>query len=398
MMDQNHRDQGKKGKKPLRDRYWSLMLVGDHGRIIPFKRFKGIAIAFIAVFILTLISLTILSFLYLRQANTLKQLTTEMEKLRTQADRLRNEKDVLLARLVMDKKIIPGDDQPAGSNNSAKAQSAEPAATVKKEAVKSPEKPTAEKPAENIQPAVKAPETKPKPPEVKLGAKIQQFGVTYDLGRSILQAKFRIYNGNKPKVPLTGKVVVVFKKAQDPPIKWIPVPRVQIANSMPDGKNGKLFKIKNYRTMTLRAYGLKPPIVYDTAAVYVYSEDGDLILKEEHDFKIEAPPPPSPKPAQPDPADEVTESEASEPATEETTQDEATEENTANGVSQDGAGSPSQDARAFQYPDPYNVPKEETTQGSDAGIDEPATEQPGAPEEQESTDHQELQTETPSEE
>lgn len=377
------------------------MLVGDHGRIIPFKRFKGIATAFIAVLILTLIALTILSFLYLRQANTLKQLTTEMETLRNQADRLRNEKDVLLARLVIEKKIVPGEDQPAGPKENAQPQSTEPVAIVKKEAEKPPEKPLAEKPVENSPPVAKAPEPEPepkpepKPPEVKFGAKIQQFGVTYDRGRSILQARFRIHNGNNPKVPLTGKVVVIFKKGQDPPLKWISEPRVQIADSMPDGKNGKLFKIKNYRTMTLMAYGMKPPVVYDTAAVYVFSEDGELILKEEHDFKIEEPPP---KPAQPAPAEKVTEPQAAVPATEETTPDGTTEKNVDDDASQDGAVSPAQDERAFQYPDPYSVPKKETTQGGGAGMGETPMEQPGAPEEQESMDNQELQTETPSEE
>lgn len=397
MTNQHSHDHGKKGKRPLGDRYWSLMLVGDHGRIIPFRRFKGIATAFIAVLMITLIALTVLSFLYLRQTNTMKQLSGEMNKLKDQANRLRDEKDMLLARLVIENKIIPEEQK----RPTPAADAADDTKTAK--SAHMTQKPVVEKPAPSIEKAAqKTPEPEPKsePPKVKLGAEVRQFSIAYDRKRAILGAKFRVYNDSEPKVPLTGRAIVVFKKAQDPPMKWIPVPTVQISNSRPDGKNGKLFKIKNYRTITLNAYGMKPPIVYDTAAVYVYSETGDLLLNEEHEFKIEEPPPPPPPQPAPTapaaPAEDLSLPEKNEPPETDAVETPAFQENTTDSGSESKASesdsTPAQDSRQYLYPDPYNVQKEDAETDSETRTTAPG---PEPPEKEQSADTPGLEPETP---
>ena len=43
------RKKSESGLSSKGQRYWSLMLVGEHGRVIPFRRFKELAIAIFAV-------------------------------------------------------------------------------------------------------------------------------------------------------------------------------------------------------------------------------------------------------------------------------------------------------------------------------------------------------------
>lgn len=290
------------GKAAQRSRYWSLMLVGEHGRIIPFKHFKGIAIAVISVVVLTLVGLLALGIAYTHQAVTIHRLQAELTKAQGEAANLRDEKDLLMTKLVVTKEI-PGNKvetaPDAVQSSKAAGQAAPPAA-----------KESGSSPAPTAQAAVPPAKAADKPRPVKPGATIQQFKVNYDGARNILKASFRIYNASKPKTPLSGRSVVVFKKQDEPPLQWLSVPRVPLVDEKPGGKQGKAFKIHNYRTMEFRAYGLKQPIHYNTAVAFVFSAEGDMLVSEELSFSIPYQPPPKPEvkiPAPPAPskADEV---------------------------------------------------------------------------------------------
>jgi hypothetical protein len=86
------------------------------------------------------------------------------------------------------------------------------------------------------------------------------------------------------------------------------------------------------------------------------------------------------------------EPEEAEPAVEEHSPENTTELNTKDPLSDGEAASPSsRDPRSFQYPDPYDVPKEETASGGNTETDKPLPEQPDASEAPESTDTRERQ-------
>ncbi len=280
------------------------MLVGEHGRIIPVRHVKGIAILLIVTLVSALIALGILLFFYSRQSADLEQLRTNLADTTKQLSQLRDEKDMLLAKLVIENKIP------------VEKKAAAPVAEDKKEANETltvqqslEEKPAAASaPTPDPVPEAKPAQTKPPEPppapvaKVKWGADIQNFNVDFQYQRSILQAVFKIYNTSTPKEPLSGRVVVIFKQGDEVPMKWLTVPRVQLENGTPTGKSGQAFKINNYRTMTFKAFGLTPPIDYDTAVVFVFTADGEMIRKEEFSFKVEPPPPPPPQPKAPEPS------------------------------------------------------------------------------------------------
>ena len=268
------------------------MLVGDHGRIIPFRRFKGIAIGGLAIVVIAVAALIVLGFMYKRQSAAMAQLQGELDQVRQHVGQLRDEKDVLLAQLVIGQKMDPKEISTA----------LEKAPPAKAESVASPPSPpevepsplqAAAEPVEAEPPAEKpVPEShpKPKPEPVKVipGAEIQQFKADYRLDRSLLQASFRIYNRSKPKEQLVGKSVVIFKNQEDPQVKWFTIPTLQLTDGMPDGTRGNDFSIRNYRTMEFKAYGIKPPVRYNTVVAMVFSDDGTLILSREFEVAIDA--------------------------------------------------------------------------------------------------------------
>jgi uncharacterized coiled-coil protein SlyX len=290
------------------------MLVGDHGRIIPFRRFKGIAIGVVASLILAVLVIVGLSVAYMWQAEKIDQLNAALKKTNQQMAKLRDEKDLLLAKMVVTNKqpIRERENQPPSTDDST-AQKAEKAAVPPAPAADTPQTTASGKPAQQEQEKQekKTPEKEKPVLPVQLNADVRRFSADYQITASLLKCAFRIYNTSKPKHTLAGRSVVVFKNIDEPPIKWLAVPRVQLIDGVPNGKLGKSFKINNYRTMTFKAYGLKPPLRYNTASVYVYSSDGKLLLNREIPINIDVPVPAPPKPApaeppaaQPSPAQE----------------------------------------------------------------------------------------------
>ena len=263
------------------------MLVGDDGRIIPFRRFKGIAATVIGLTVLAMLAVLVLGIVYVRQGRQISRMREDLEKAQQQAARLRDEKDVLLAQLVVSGKLQPKTESATekkseGDASDAAEPESPPTDRLESEATPPGEPDTPEK------------DTAPESQDVELAADIRQFEVTYAPERSLLQASFRIYNVSRPKVPLSGRIVVVFKKQSDSPIRWLAVPSVQLKNGKPGGSHGQAFSINNYRTMQFKAFGQKPPISFDTASVFVFSAKEDLLLNEDFGFKIDYRPPPEP--------------------------------------------------------------------------------------------------------
>ena len=300
MANKSERRHGQSERSTKRDRYWSVMLVGDHGRVIPFRRFKGIAIGVVGGLILAVLVIVGLGTAYMLQTKKLNRLSTSLAESNAQIAKLRDEKDLLLAKMVVNKELplaekkidrtAPEDGEQENEKsalpiNEPKAEklppveTAKPAPPQKKKAAKAPAKP------------------------VKLNADIRRFNVKYHSSQNFLRCDFRIYNTSKPKKALSGRSVVVFKNLDEPPIKWLAVPRVGMTDGIPNGKRGKSFKINNYRTMVFKAYGLKPPVRFNSASIYVYSSGGALLSSREVPIKIDVPAPPpkkvAPKPEVP---------------------------------------------------------------------------------------------------
>ncbi len=275
--------------KVKRDRYWSVMLVGDHGRVIPFRHFKGLAIMTCGAFILLLIAFIVLAFFYANQMKTIATLESQIVKAQLQNSKMRDEKDHYLTKLALHES--QNAEKPGGKKPDVSSKST-PAPPPMVEEV--PEPPP-------VKPVKKAKPTQKQRPKVKQMAEIRKFSVSYDQKREVLKAQFRIYNRSKPKKPLSGRSTVVFKHLDEPPLKWLPIPTVSLNDGKPPGNKGQTFQIRNYLTMKFRSYRRKPPIQYNSVTAYVYSDKGQLLASKDFAVNIDVPPPEKKDPIKPAP-------------------------------------------------------------------------------------------------
>jgi hypothetical protein len=287
----------KGAKKSGRSRYWSVMLVGDHGRVIPFRHFKALIVGVGVVLTLSFCALILMGVLYTRQSGQNGHLREQLEQLHTQSTKLRDEKDICLTQLIALKNQAgvlaqkPAESPPAAdeANPPVDAKAAEPASA---KAVSEPDES-----APAVQEAKKELPEKKVEPAVQWSADIRNFNVAYDNRQGALTAEFKIINTSRPKKRLNGRTVVVFKTIGDSPGQWAVVPAVPLEKETPVGKEGRSFSIRNFQTERFKTLRRNNSPKYDIAAVYIFvEEDGVLIANKEMPFNVDYSPPAPPKP------------------------------------------------------------------------------------------------------
>ncbi|MBE9545331.1 MAG: hypothetical protein IMF02_12610, partial [Proteobacteria bacterium] len=91
----------KAGRRSKQDRQWTLLFIGNHGRTITLKRFKGMVIL---SFIVLVVSIGVSAGLFVWNQKIIMDnhdLKDDSKKLNERLDTLRHDKDILMTRLVL---------------------------------------------------------------------------------------------------------------------------------------------------------------------------------------------------------------------------------------------------------------------------------------------------------
>lgn len=300
------------------EKRWQLLLVADDGRIIPFKRIKGIAVTLAILLVILGLACAGLGWQLTAERVRHRRTLAQLNDANRQVVHYKSEHELITAELVlaearMEKAglLVPVrpsranqqtpektvDAKPVFSPNiEADEEETEPAAAASQAAVKQPSVPPAAAPPASLAKA-SAPDAAPveataapKQPAVAM----DDLEVNHDAGEKILLARFRVKNTGPRTSPVSGRCVVVLKADQMDPGSWLAMPDVTLKNGEPDGERGQAFRISRYRDMEIKAMGQTDPSSFTAATVYVFDASGAKIL--EKDFPIDLPAP------KPDPA------------------------------------------------------------------------------------------------
>jgi hypothetical protein len=282
----------RKTKRLGSDRRWTLLFIGDHGNVIALKRFKAIVTAAGLIFLGAIGTVTALFWVNYATLSKNRELQSAFEKSKSQIEDLRHEKEILMARLVIAESKAK--DISAGGGAQSRPEVSPVKQTPPKPQVvvnESPDKAEHKSPAapEAVQPKPVAAETAESEADVSVAA--ENFSVAYETDSENLNAQFKIKNTSPQSQSVSGHVVLVLKGDDLPAQQWLVMPAVAMAGDVPSGKQGKMFSIRRFRTMN---FAFKAPDnfeEFETAAVYVFSKSGELLLEE--DFPVTLPPPPA---------------------------------------------------------------------------------------------------------
>lgn len=284
----------KPGKRSKQDRRWTLLFIGNHGRTITLKRFKGIVILSFVVLVVAIggsAGLFIWNQKIIMDNHALKD---DLKKLDERIDTLRHDKDILMTRLVLAESRVQeslgGKTEKPAANKSADQEQSSSADEDKTSQVvaKKMERPTT-KPAE--------PQPNRAPGDSGLSVAVEDFQISNLSDDNSLKVLFKIKNTSPNSQRISGHTVVILKGEQT---GWLPIPWMPLVDGRPTGKQrGHSFGINYFKTMRLSARSPKFPEKFQTASIYVFTREGELLLEKGYPVQL---PPSKPKDTEPAPA------------------------------------------------------------------------------------------------
>jgi hypothetical protein len=269
------------GKRSKQDKRWTLLFIGNHGRTVTLKRFKGIVILsaiVLAVAVAVSVGLFIWNQKIIMNSRGLKD---ELKSLNERLDGLRHDKDILLTRLVVAESRVQ-----ESLNRLAEKTETDPSAVQPQ--------PDSED-ATRANPVIAKKMEAPPPPNIGsppseatsdavLSVAIENFSILNHTTDNRIKVLFKIKNTSPNSQRVVGHVIVVLKGEQT---NWLPIPWMPLVDGRPTGKQrGHSFGINYFKTMRLSAPSPKHPEKYQSASIYVFTRKGKLLLEQGYPVQL----------------------------------------------------------------------------------------------------------------
>lgn len=281
-------DHGTEHRAHAADRRWTVLFIGDHGKVIAFKRVKTLALLTIAALVTALATVGVLVSVNQGLHGRTRELQQRLESSHQQIQALRQERDLLTAHVVLVETKM----------RETLAEAGRPAAERK------PKSADPETAGDRTEPAVetgtddtgKGPGGAPpaaagkRPLDRDEPVALEGFRVKYDAGRNAFDVEYKLAATNPGRKPLAGHVIVVFKGENLEPEQWLAMPRVDLPRGRPSGtQKGYTFSISHSKAFSRSMAAPKSFPAFTTAVVYVFSPEGQLLLARDYAVQLQPP-------------------------------------------------------------------------------------------------------------
>ncbi|MEJ2165681.1 MAG: hypothetical protein P8X90_09140 [Desulfobacterales bacterium] len=273
-------------KRPKPDKRWTLLFIGNRGRTITLKRFKGMVVSALFVLCISIAAAVGLLFLNLHSRQEKAQLEAMLNDLKAQIKNMRYEKDLLMTRLV----LAETRSKESPTTIQEKQEESDPAGEA--EIGSRQQEPIG---AEKVSRAAPPAPEQSEPEEVggqsgsELSVTLENFKISPQPDEKLLRFQFKIKNTSANSQHVSGHTVVVLKADQLPPEKWMAVPPMPLADGQPTGRQrGFSFGINYFKTMRFSSNYPKFADEYQIATVYVFTRRGEKLLEENFPVKLPA--------------------------------------------------------------------------------------------------------------
>lgn len=282
-------------KAVKKTRRWTLIFVGNDGRIFDIRMFRGwITISVVAV-VLGAVAAFGFYFLYQRAMDDNKRLQSSLDVTRQELKSLRHEKDVLMARLVVAGSNAELKIKTKGSKVQIKdtvqikenitGQQDHPVQIVQIEAKHDPDNAdkndTTEAGGDHDQST--APVPSQKPPDVG----VEDLTVSFDSYSNSLKVEFIVRKMDPDLNSVSGRTFAILKPDETDDRKWLALPAVDLAAGKPiQPQQGQFFGIAHFKPIKLEAKHLSLLNPYKYATVFIFSTSGDLLFEQTFDIEI----------------------------------------------------------------------------------------------------------------
>jgi hypothetical protein len=218
-------------------------------------------------------------------------LKDELKSLNSRIDNLSHEKDILMTRLV----VAESKAQQSLTDNAEASVSDKSVNQVPVLAEENGEK-TQAAPDKTETPANKQVEIQQNTNagDPGLSVAVEDFRVSDRFDENRLKVLFKVKNTSPNSRRVSGHAIVVLKGENT---SWLPIPWMSLVDGRPTGKHrGHSFGINYFKTMRLSSRVPKSPEKFQTATIFIFTRQGQLLLEKEYPINL---PPHTPKANQP---------------------------------------------------------------------------------------------------
>lgn len=257
------------------DKSWRLIIVGNHGSIIPLGHFKTLLFLLVICLVLAVAGAAIMVILYQSQKIDISALDAELKQSREQLQVLRDKRDMLMARLVIAESQLKSANQsnkPLSKENPAPSKTAEiaaePAPEQKKDRSLAAVAPTPKEPA-------------PAPVPAPITVDVSDVKVSHSVESKTITTGFILKNTTVGSERVSGKSVLLLKGSINGEATAYSIPDVPWENGIPSAKLGRSFFIRNFMTISMSRTAPEQSFSFDRAVIFIFENTGALILKKE---------------------------------------------------------------------------------------------------------------------
>jgi len=266
----NEQSRSKPSKKTRR---WTLLLIGEHGKIVPVTGVKPILIFSALVLFFSVTAATTLYFINKAKVRESRQLVDALTASQQQVKALKHEKEILTARLVLsDPETEKAQGEMTGKKQDESSKTADDKDTL-------PASVQPEKAPVNVALDVPA-------HEVQSGrVDVDRFKTSLEPYSNTLKVEFALKMIDPDSESITGYAFVVLKDTESNQDQWVVFPSADVVSGSPSPINrGQYFSIARFKWMKLEIDNLADIQRYKYATVFVFASEGAILM--ERDFPI----------------------------------------------------------------------------------------------------------------
>ncbi|MBC8199250.1 MAG: hypothetical protein ISS67_02780 [Desulfobacterales bacterium] len=253
---------------------WSILFLGDHGQIISIKRPKKLVITLAVVLVVAIVSFSWLLIVFKSTREDNKNLSSALDISRQKVMSLRDEKDLLMVRLVVAESKIKNKDADMSLDTDPSVETEADSEKVDKTASLPNKKQVEEKTAFTRSEKFKK-------------TTVEDFIVLFEPDTAALKVEFKIVNTSQNAQPVSGHAFVILKQSEVDQKSWLTFPSVPLASGKPTlFKKGQHFSISRFKTMKFKTQNKVDPKQFKTATVFVFTTTGELLLEKSFPVEI----------------------------------------------------------------------------------------------------------------
>ena len=255
-----------KPKPYIQDRRTKVIIVDDFGEMKSGDYLKTLVKFFSFMSVFCFIAALVFCYLYASLSKDSGSIQTKLATAQEKVNKLIQEKEVLMAKLVISGQKLDIAPKPAV----AKKQN------LKSATAASPE-PESDK---TVQSSESAPLTKP----IKIVNKtvtIENFIVKKSRTDKDLLVRFDIRKISKNPGDVSGRIFTVLRPDNTSEDQWLVVPPTTLKNGIPSEYiKGQYFSIANFKPIKFRIKNQADPDFYKKASIFIFNEQEDLIFEK----------------------------------------------------------------------------------------------------------------------